>query len=110
LLEQRERETSGVRQHSSELEVEGARLKAEYEERIGQARSAGIASRDAIIGEARRERERLLQNAREQAALKLEGARREVQSQLERERALLAAEVLVVAQEMAGKILARRVG
>ena len=110
LLEERELKTIGARHDTGELEREGARLKAEYEERMGQARSAGIAARDAIVQEARLARERLLQNAREEAALKLESVRREVQSQLERERALMAAEVVVVAREMASKILARRVG
>jgi F-type H+-transporting ATPase subunit b len=110
LLEERERRTGGAQHDASELEHQGARLKSEYEERISQARGVGIAARDALIQEARQERERLLQGAREQAALKLESARREVQSQLERERGLLAAEVAVLAQDMASKVLARRVG
>jgi len=110
LLEERERKTSGARHDTSELEREGARLRAEYEEKIRQARSAGVAARDAIIQEGRRERERLLQSAREEAALKLERVRREVQSQLERERSLMAGEVAVVAQEMASKVLGRRFG
>ena len=110
LLEERERKTTGTRHDTSQLEHEGARLKAEYEEKITQARRAGIAAKDAIIQEGRQERERLLQQAREEAARTLESARHDVQSQLERERELAASEVAGVAQDMVSKILGRRVG
>jgi F-type H+-transporting ATPase subunit b len=110
LLDERERRTTGARHDSGDLEHQGARLKAEYEERIAQARATGVAAKDAIVQEGRQERERLLQQAREEAARTLESARREVQSQLERERALLAAEVAEVARAMVSKILGRRVG
>lgn len=110
LLDERERRTTGAQHDSAELEREGARLKAEYEEKIAQARAAGTATKDAIVQEGRQERERLLQQARDEAARTLEGARREVQSQLERERQLLASEVAVVARDMVSKILGRRVG
>jgi F-type H+-transporting ATPase subunit b len=110
LLDERERRTAGARHESSDLEHEGARLKAAYEEKIAQARAAGMAVKDAIVQEGRQEREKLLQQAREEAALTLESARREVQSQLERERAALAAEVVEVARDMVSKILGRRVG
>jgi F-type H+-transporting ATPase subunit b len=110
LLEQRERRTSGARHDSSELEAEGARLKAQYEQKIAEGRAAGNSVKDAIVQEGRLEREKLLQQAREEAALTLGRARREVQMQLERERALLAAQVTEVASDMASKVLGRRVG
>jgi F-type H+-transporting ATPase subunit b len=110
LLEDRERRTSGTSEDASELEEQAGRLKAMYEAKITEARNAAIAVRDAIIQEARRERERVLQAAREEAAVKLDRVRREVQTQMERERALLAAEANNIAQEMASKILGRRVG
>ena len=110
LLEERERKTTGTRHDTSQLEHEGARLKAEYEEKITQARRAGIAAKDAIIREGRQERERLLQQACEEAARTLESVRRDVQSQLEWERQLAASEVVGVAQDMVSKVLGRRVG
>ena len=110
LLDERERRTTGAQHDSGELEREGARLKAEYEEKIAQARVAGTATKDAIVQEGREERERVLQQARDEAARTLEGARREVQSQLERERQLLTSEVAEVARDMVSKILGRRVG
>ena len=110
LLDERERKTIGTRHDTGQLEHEGARLKAEYEEKITQARRAGIAARDAIIREGRQEREGLLQQAREEGARTLESMRRDVQGQLERERELAAAEVVGVAQDMVSKVLGRRVG
>ena len=110
LLDERERRTAGARHDSSELEREGARLKAEYEEKIAQARAAGTAVKDAIVQQGRHERETLLQQARAEAALTLESARREVQRQLARERGLLATEVAEVARDMVAKVLGRRAG
>jgi len=110
LLDERERKTIGTRHDTGQLEHEGARLKAEYEEKITQARRAGIAAKDAIIREGRQEREGLLQQAREEGARTLESMRRDVQGQLERERELAAAEVVSVAQDMVSKVLGRRVG
>lgn len=110
LLEERERKTSGTRHDTSQLEHEGARLRAEYEEKITQARRAGIAAKDTIIREGQQERERLLQQAREETARSLAIVRRDVQSQLERERELAALEVAGVAQDMVSKVLGRRVG
>ena len=110
LLDERERRTAGARHDSSELEREGARLKAEYEEKIAQARAAGTAVKDAIVQQGRHERETLLQQARAEAALTLESARREVQKQLARERGLLATEVAEVARDMVAKVLGRRAG
>jgi F-type H+-transporting ATPase subunit b len=110
LLDERERKTIGTRHDTGQLEHEGARLRAEYEEKITQARRAGIAAKDAIIRDGRQEREGLLQQAREEAARTLESMRSDVQGQLERERELAALEVAGVAQDMVSKVLGRRVG
>jgi F-type H+-transporting ATPase subunit b len=110
LLEERERKTTGTTFDTSELELEGARLKAEYEGKIAAAKSAGTAVKDAIVQEGRRERENLLQQARGEAAILISNERREIQSQLERERDLAAAEAGDIAQDMVSKILGRRVG
>jgi F-type H+-transporting ATPase subunit b len=110
LLEERERRTAGARHDSSELEAEGARLKAEYEQKIAEARAAGNLSKDAIVQEGRQQREKLLQQARQEAAHTLETARREVQAELGRERVRLAAEVTELARDMLEKILGRKIG
>ena len=49
LLDQRERRTTGAQHDSTDLEHEGARLRAQYEEKIAQAQAAGYAAKDAIL-------------------------------------------------------------
>jgi F-type H+-transporting ATPase subunit b len=109
LLDERERKTSGAQHDSTDLEFEGARLKAQYEESIAQAQAAGYAAKDAILQEARQQREKILNQARQEAALTLERTRSEVMAAMERERGLAAAEVAAVAGEMVAKVLGRRV-
>jgi F0F1-type ATP synthase membrane subunit b/b' len=92
------------------LEHEGARLRAQYEEKIAQAQAAGYAAREAILQDGRQQRERILGQAREEAKSILELVRRELAAALERERRLAAAEAAAVAGDMVSKVLGRRVG
>jgi F-type H+-transporting ATPase subunit b len=110
LLDERERKTVGTQHDSTDLEHEGARLRAQYEEQIAQAHAAGYIDKDAILQEARRHRERVLNQAREEAMGMLEGVRREVAMRLEQERQFAAAEVRTIAQQMANKVLGRNIG
>jgi F0F1-type ATP synthase membrane subunit b/b' len=45
LLNERERKTTGAEHDSSDLEHEGARLKAQYEEKIAQAQACRLCSK-----------------------------------------------------------------
>ena len=110
VLEQREQKTTGADDSAYHLEHEAERLRAQYEEAISNAKAAGNASKETIIQQARRQREALLSSAREEAAGILERVRQEVQSQLAQEHELTLREADVVAQDMASKILGRRVG
>ena len=110
LLAERERKTTGAEHDSSELEHEGARLKAQYEEKIAQAQAAGYAAKDAILQDGRQQRKKILSQAREEATGTLERVRNEVVAALEQERLVAAAEVATVAGEMVTKVLGRRVG
>lgn len=109
LLEERERRTIGAEHDSADLEHEGARLRAQYEEKIAQAQTAAYAAKDTILQEARQQREKILGQARAAAASKLEQARREISLALEKEKALAAAEAAAVAGEMVSKVLGRKV-
>ena len=109
LLEERERRTVGAQHDFTDLEYEGTRLRAQYEEKIAQAQAAGYAAKEAILQEGRQQREKLLSQTRAEAMNMLEGARREVDSQMQRERELAVAETRTVAQEMANKVLGRQV-
>jgi F-type H+-transporting ATPase subunit b len=109
LLEEREHRTTGAQHDSAGLEQEGARLRAQYEEKIAQAQAAGYAAKDSILQEARQQREKILGQAREEAANKLEQVRREVALALENEKQLAATEAAAVAGEMVSKVLGRKV-
>jgi F-type H+-transporting ATPase subunit b len=109
LLEERERKTTGAQHDSADLEHEGARLRAQYEEKIAQAEAAGYAAKEAILQEGRQQRERILSQAREEAVTILEGVRRELATAMEHEKPLAAAEAAVVAGEMVSKVIGRRV-
>ncbi|MBM2804816.1 MAG: H+transporting two-sector ATPase subunit [Deltaproteobacteria bacterium] len=110
LLAERDRKTTGAQHDSSDLEHEGARLKAQYEEKIAQAQAAGYAAKDVIVQEGRQQREKILSQARDEAVGTLARARNDVASALEQERRLAAAEVSNVAGAMVAKVLGRTVG
>jgi F-type H+-transporting ATPase subunit b len=109
LLAERERKTTGAQHDSSDLEHEGGRLKAQYEEKFAQAQATGYAAKDAIVQDGRQQREKILSQARDTAAGTLERVRNEVASALEQERSLAAAEVGNVAGAMVAKVLGRTV-
>jgi len=110
LFEEREKRTAGAQQSAAALAHEGARLKAEYDEVIAEARTRGTAAKEAIVQEGRRQREELIGSAREEASRMLERVRQELGVQLEKERQLAAAEAAAIAQELAVKVLGRSVG
>jgi F-type H+-transporting ATPase subunit b len=109
LLEERERKTTGAQHDSADLEYEGAKLKAQYEEKIAAAQGAGYAAKDAIVQDARQQREKILGDAREEAANTLNRLRQEVAAAMQTERQLAASEVSVVANEMVSKVLGRKI-
>lgn len=109
LLEERERKTEGAQEESFALEEEGERLRVLYEEGIAKARAAGVAAKEAILQEVRQQREHLLNRARAEALEGLERARLEIRNQLSREREIAIREADIIAQDMAEKVLGRRV-
>ncbi len=109
LLDQRERRTTGAEHDSADLEHEGARLRAQYEEKIDQAQTAGYAAKDAILQDARQQREKILAQARQEAASQLDQTHRDVALALQREQQLATVEATAVAQEMVSKVLGRTV-
>jgi len=109
LLQERERKTSGAELDSSELEHEAARLRAQYEETIAQARTAGYAAKEEILQRARSEREKVIAAARAEAAQILDRVRREIATAVAEERRIATAEAAALAREMASKALGRKV-
>ena len=109
VLEERERNTSGARRDTGDLEHEGERLRAQYEEKMAQAEAAGNVLKEAVLHEARQQREKILSQAREEATNALQSVRLEVQAQLEIERQRAAAQIGGLARDMVSKILGRNI-
>jgi F-type H+-transporting ATPase subunit b len=109
LLSEREQKTTGAQHDSSDLEYEAARLRAQYEEKIAQARSAAAAERERILQSAREDRESILGHAREEAEQHLARVRQDIATALETERRLAAAEATAIAVDIANKLLGRKV-
>jgi F0F1-type ATP synthase membrane subunit b/b' len=109
LLEEREAKTTGAQHDSAELEHEGAKLKARYEEKIAAAQATGYAAKESIVQDARQQREKILGAAREEAAGTLDRLRQEVAAAVAKEKEVATAEVSVLASDMAGKVLGRKV-
>jgi F-type H+-transporting ATPase subunit b len=109
LLDERERRTSGAQHDSADLEYEGARLRAQYEEKVAEARSIAAAERENILKIGREEREKILGQARQEAEQHLAQVRKEIAAALEIERRLAAAEAAAIAAAIASKVLGRKV-
>jgi F-type H+-transporting ATPase subunit b len=109
LVEERERRTAGTQHESADLAREGERLKAEYDQRVAQAQVAAAAAKEAIVQQARQERDQLIAGARAAATRAVEQARQDVQRQLEKEKDLALTAAAGIAEEMVSKILGRRV-
>src|ERR1044072_78282 len=99
LLDESKRKTTGAQHDSSELEHEGGRLKSQYEQRIAQAQMAAYAAKDAILQDARQQREKILSQARDEAASHLEQVRRDIAGALEHEKRQADVEVSVLARD-----------
>ena len=110
LLAERERKTTGAQHDSGDLEHEATRLKAEYEENIAQAQTAGYAAKDAIVQDGRQQREKIVSQARDDATGILERVRKDVATAMEQEKQRAVAEVATIANDMVNKVLGRRVG
>ncbi len=109
MLEQREQRTDGTLNDAQNLAEEAEQLKASYEQAIAKATEEGNAIKESIRHEAAQTREQLLAQARQETAHFLQTARTEIQVELEKGRATAVIEAEAIAQQMAEKILARKI-
>ncbi len=110
LIEEREQRTDGVKTETESLIEERRRLQEEVEGKIARARAEGENIKEAILQEALRTRESLLAQAQGNAAQVLQTAREEIQQELQKVHGLVATEAEAIAQQMAEKILGRKIG
>jgi F-type H+-transporting ATPase subunit b len=109
MLEQREQRTDGTLNDAQNLAEEAEQLKASYEQAIAKSTEEGNAIKESIRREAAQTREQLLDQARQDTAHFLRTARTEIQVELEKGRATAVIEAEAIAQQMAEKILARKI-
>lgn len=110
LHEERERRTEGVKAETASLNEEGERLRLQYDNGILKARDEGNALKGVILQQARESRERVLGQARDEAARLLRVVREEVQKEVDKGLRLAFQEAQVIGQQMAEKLLGRRIG
>ena len=110
LIEEREQKTDGVKTETESLIEERMRLQEEVESQIVRARAEGGSIKEAILQEALRTREHLLNQAQGNAAQVLQTAREEIQQEVQRVHGLVDKEAEAIAQQMAEKILGRKIG
>ncbi len=110
VIEEREQRTDGVKTETESLIEERLRLQEEVESQIVRARAEGESIKEAILQEALQTRERRLNQAQGNAAQVLQTAREEFQQEVQRVHGLVAKEAEAIAQQMAEKILGRKIG
>ncbi len=109
LLGEREQRTEGMKAEAEKLLEEAEQLRIQYEDIITKAKGEGNSIKEGIRQEALQAREELLTRAQEDAASFLQTARQQIQEEMQKGRQLAVQEAEVIAQEMAEKILSRKV-
>ena len=105
LIEEREQRTAGDDKRSLELKDEAQRTRDRVDSEIKQARLRAIASRDEVVGSAKKEANKIVEEANAKAEQKLEAARAEIEALSKKAEAELASEVSEIAEVMHSKII-----
>ena len=108
LMAERERRTEGAHAEARSITEEGKELQAQYDAAVAQARAEGEAIKSEIRDEALKARNVILSQGRDAATQKIQEIREEVQKELEAARRVVATNAEALAQEMAEKVLGRK--
>ncbi len=108
LMAERERRTSGSHAEARVVVEEGERLQVQYDAAIAKARSEGEAIKSEIREEALNARNVILSQGREAADRRIQEIRNEVQKELEAARLVASDNAEALAQEIAAKVLGRK--
>lgn len=108
LMAERERRTEGSQAEARSLMEEGQELQAQYDAAIAKARAEGEAIKSEIREEAQKARNVILSQGRDAATQKIQEIREEVRKELEAARRVAATNAEGLAQEMAEKVLGRK--
>ena len=108
LMAERERRTEGAHAEARALSDEGTALQEQYDAAIARARAEGEAIKGEIREEAARARNVILSQGRDAATQKIQEIREEVRKEMDAARAVASTNAEALAQEMAEKVLGRK--
>ena len=105
LIEERERATVGAQEVARDATEQAARLEAQYEEVLTQARVAGMRQKFAVLEQARKESETIVTAKEKEAAQQLELERAETTKTVERARTAAQSELTQLADEIVRRVV-----
>ncbi len=108
LMAERERRTEGAHAEARALSDEGKALQEQYDAAIAKARAEGEAIKGEIREEAVRARNAILSQGRDAATQKIQEIREEVRKEMDAARVVASSNAEALAQEMAEKVLGRK--
>ena len=108
LMAERERRTEGAHGEARSMVEDGKELQAQYDAAIAKARTEGEVIKSQIRDEALKARNVILSQGRDAATQKIHEIREEVRKELEAARSVAATNADALAQEMAEKVLGRK--
>jgi F-type H+-transporting ATPase subunit b len=109
LFEEREKLTDGAKAQARHMDEKSARALTEYETAMATARAAANAERERVRAEGLKREQEILTAVREATAKVLEEGKRAAKAEAEQARASLHADASVLAQDLADRVLGRRV-
>src|SRR5262249_2291209 len=109
LRDQRDKGITGARHEAHEMESRAAKMVADYDAKLPRAKQRGGEERARLRSEGAARERQLLGAARDEAGRVLDDARQSIAKQTEAARTTLAGEANVLAKQMARKILGREV-
>ncbi len=108
LMAERERRTEGAHTEARSMVEEGRELQAQYDAAIAKARAEGEVIKSEIRDEALRARNVILSQGRDVATRKIQEIKEEVRKEMEAARRVASANADALAQQMAEKVLDRK--
>ncbi len=109
VLQERQERTEGRRRQAETLEAEAESIWADYQAKIREAKAEADRVRTQLIHEAEARRQKLLADAAAEAETQLAKIRAQVRAEADEARKVLEADARTLAQELAERLLERRV-
>lgn len=105
LIAERERATVGAQEVARDSNEQAARIEAQYEAALNQARVEGMRQKFAVLEAARKQSDAIISSSERDAAQQLEGERGETATIVERARSAAQSELAQLANEIARRLI-----